>query len=156
MADTEFIIEPGRQDIVIKHTFDAPPETVFKVMTDPELIPKWWGPRDLTTIVDKMDVRPGGQWRFVHREDNGSEYGFHGVYHDTVPGQRVVQTTEFEGAPGEVALETMTFEGAGGKTKVVARALYPSVESRDAVIQAGMESGARETYERIDELLNTL
>lgn len=156
MADTEFIIEPGRQDIVIKHTFDAPPETVFKVITDPELIPKWWGPRNLSTIVDKMDVRPGGQWRFVHREDDGSEYGFHGVFHDIVPGQRVVQTFEFEGVPGEVSLETMTFEAAGGSTRVVARSLYSSVESRDAVVQSGMESGARETYERIDELLSSL
>jgi uncharacterized protein YndB with AHSA1/START domain len=153
MTDTEFIIEPGRQDIVITHVFDAPRNVVFKAMTDPELIPKWWGPRDVSTIVDQLDARPGGQWRFVHREEDGSEYGFHGVFHDFVPGQRVVQTSEFEGVPGEVALETMTFDEAGGGTKVVAKSLYSSVETRDAVVQTGMESGARESYKRLDELV---
>jgi len=47
MGETEFVIEPGRQDIVIKRVFDAPREVVFKALTDPNLIPNWWGPARL-------------------------------------------------------------------------------------------------------------
>jgi uncharacterized protein YndB with AHSA1/START domain len=110
MSDTEFVIEPGRQDIVITRTFDAPRDVVFKAVTDPDLIPKWWGPRRYETVVDRAEVRPGGLWRFINRDADGTEYGFKGVYHDVVAPERIVQTFEFEGAPGHVALETMTLE----------------------------------------------
>lgn len=144
MAKTEFVIEPGRQDIVITRVFDAPPEVVFAACTDPKLIPSWWGPRSIATQVDVMDVRPGGSWRFVHRDGEGNEYAFRGVYHDVVPSERVVQTFEFEGAPGHVALETLTLEEVDGKTRYVAQAVHQSVEARDAMVQSGMEAGARD------------
>ena len=57
MAKTEFAIKPGTQEIVMTRVFDAPRDLVFKAMMDPNAIPKWWGPRDHWTKVDKMDVR---------------------------------------------------------------------------------------------------
>ena len=78
MGETEFVIEPGRQDIVITRVFDAPREVVFKALTDPNLIPNWWGPARYETTVDRADVRPGGQWRYVSRDADGTEYGFRG------------------------------------------------------------------------------
>lgn len=156
MTDLEFIIEPGRNDIVIKRTFDAPRDVVFKAATDPNLIPKWWGPRKLETVVDQMEVRPGGRWRFLNRDEDGNEYAFRGVYHDVVAPNRIVQTFEFEGAPGHVALETLTLEEVEGKTQYVAQALHQSVEARDAVVQSGMEAGARETIERLAEVVQNL
>ncbi|HEY8453449.1 MAG: SRPBCC family protein [Micromonosporaceae bacterium] len=153
MGDTEIIIEPGRQDIVIKRTFDAPPDVVFAALTDPQLVPKYWGPRGLTTRVDRMEVRPGGTWRFVHEERDGTQYGFHGVYHDVVPDRRIVQTFEFEGAPGHVSLETVTLEPVDGKTRYVAQSVHQSVEARDAMVASGMESGARDLMDRLAELV---
>ncbi|HEX6195012.1 MAG TPA: SRPBCC family protein [Jiangellaceae bacterium] len=152
MSKTEVIIEPGKQDVVITRVFDAPRDLVFQTMSDPDLIPKWWGPRSTTTEVDTMEPRTGGRWRFVHRSE-GQEFGFHGVYHEVTPNERVVQTTEFELAPGHVALETMTLEDVDGKTRYVARALYDTVESRDAAVRAGMEGGMRETLDRLGELV---
>jgi len=155
MSDTEFVIEPGRQDIVITRTFDAPRDVVFKAVTDPDLIPKWWGPRRYETIVDRAEVRPGGLWRFINRDADGNEYGFKGVYHDVVAPERIVQTFEFEGGPGHVALETLTLEDAAGRTKCVAQSVYQSVEARDAMVQSGMEEGARETWDRLAELIES-
>jgi uncharacterized protein YndB with AHSA1/START domain len=156
VSETEFIIEPGRQDIVIRRTFDAPREAVFRAMTDPGLIPKWWGPRQYTTEVDRMEVTPGGRWRFLNRDTDGNEFGFQGVYHDVAAPERVVQTFEFEGAPGHVALETMTLEEVDGKTRYVAQSVHQSVEARDAMVQSGMEEGARETYDRLAEVAESL
>lgn len=157
MGDTEIIIEPGKQDIVFKRTFDAPCEVVFKALTDPSLIPSWWGPRKYETIVDVMEPRAGGRWRYLNRNpESGEEFGFHGVYHDIVAPERVVQTTEFEGFPGPVGLETATLEERDGKTYMVAVSLAPSVEARDAIVASGMESGARETYDRLDEVIQDL
>lgn len=156
MGDTEFIIEPGRQDIVMTRVFDAPRDVVFTAFTDPKLIPKWWGPARYETTVDRADVRPGGLWRYVQRGADGTEYGFKGVYHDIVAPERVVQTFEFEGMPGHVALATATFEEVDGKTKYVGIDVYQSVEDRDGMAQSGMEEGANESMDRLAELIRSL
>jgi uncharacterized protein YndB with AHSA1/START domain len=156
MSETIFLVPDGKQEVVITRTFDAPRELVFRAFTDPKLVPEWWGPRDQDTVVDKMDVRPGGQWRFVSREADGDEYGFHGVYHDVTPHDRLVYTFEYEGVPGHCLLETVTFEDAEGGTLVTDRAVYQTLEDRDGMVAAGMESGARQSMDRLAELLPRL
>ena len=156
---TTVTAEPGKQEIVITREFDAPRELVFKTVMDPELLPQWWGPRYLTTIVDKMDVRPGGQWRFINRDADGNEYAFHGVYHEVLVPERVIDTFEFEGLPetGHVTLETMRLEDLpGGRTRLVAQSVFQSVADRDAMLQSGMESGVKDTYDRLAELLKQM
>ena len=156
---TTITAEPGKQEIVITREFDAPRELVFKACMDPELIPQWWGPRYLTTEVDRMDVRPGGQWRFINRDAQGNEYAFHGVYHEVLAPERVIDTFEFEGLPetGHVTLETIKLEELpGGRTRLTTQSVYQSLADRDAVLESGMESGLHETYERLEELLKKM
>ena len=150
---TKFTAEPGKQEIVISRIFDAPREKVFKVSMDPKLIPQWWGPKRFTTKVDKMDVRPGGVWRFLHLDAEGNEYAFHGVYHEILPNERVVDTFEFEGMPGHVSLETMTLEEQDGKTKLTTRSVFQSVEDRDGMVGSDMEEGVAETMDRLAALV---
>lgn len=150
------IAEPGKQEMTITREFDAPRELVFKTFIDPELIPQWWGPRYLSTEVDTMDVRQGGQWRFINRDSEGNAYAFHGVYHEVVAPERIIDTFEFEGLPetGHVALETLRLEELpGGRTLLIAQSIFQSVADRDAALQSGMESGVNDTYDRLEELL---
>ena len=144
---------PSDREIVMTREFDAPRELVFEAYTNPEHIPQWWGPRVLTTTVHKMDVRPGGVWRFVQRDPNGNEYAFHGEFREIVPPERIVYTFEFEGMPGHVLIETVTFEEHEGKTKLTARALFQTVKDRDGMLNSGMEHGAAESMDRLAELL---
>jgi uncharacterized protein YndB with AHSA1/START domain len=150
---TRIIAERGKQEIVITRTFDAPRNLVFKAYTDRDLIEQWWGPRRFTTIVDKIDVKPGGLWRFINRDNVGNEYAFHGVYHDIAAPERIVDTFEFEGTPGHVSLETLTLEEIGGKTKVTGKSVFQSVEDRDGMLAEDMEEGVLETMDRLAELL---
>lgn len=147
---------PSDREIIITRVFNAPRELVFKVCTDPKLIPQWWGPRNLTTTVDKMDVRPGGVWRFVHRGPDGSEFAFNGVYREIVPPERIVETFEFEGMPGHVMTETATFDERDGKTTLTIREVFQTVEDRDGMLKSGMEKGLAETHDRLAELLERL
>ena len=87
-APTATVTTPTDREIHIERVFDAPRDRVFAVYTDPELIPEWWGPRGTTTVVDQMDVRPGGSWRFVMRDADGSETGFRGTYREVTPPER--------------------------------------------------------------------
>jgi uncharacterized protein YndB with AHSA1/START domain len=156
---THVSAEPGKQEIVITREFDAPRELVFKVCTDPELLPQWWGPRYLSTEVDRMDVRPGGQWRFINRDAEGNEYAFHGVYHEILVPQRIIDTFEFEGLTetGHVTLETMKLdELPGGRTGLTVQSVFQTVADRDGMLQSGMEEGVNDTYNRLEELLEKL
>jgi uncharacterized protein YndB with AHSA1/START domain len=153
MTKIDLIAKPGVQEFVITRTFDAPRELVFKIMTDPNLIPQWWGPTRLTTLVDKMEVRAGGEWRFVQNDAHGNEFAFHGVYHGVDAPERMVYTFEFEGMPGHVLLETVTFEERDGKTMMMDQSVFQSVEDRDGMLMSGMEGGAAESMDRLERLL---
>lgn len=157
MSAMNVVAEPGKELLEMTRVFNAPRELVFRAYTDAALIPRWWGPRYLTTTVDKLEPRSGGSWRFVQRDPDGNVHGFHGVYHDLTAPERLVQTFEYEGTPGHVMLETIAFEDiGGGKTRVVVGGALQSVEDRDAMIASGMQEGAEESNQRLDELLATL
>ncbi len=147
----QIVAEPGKHDATMTRTLNAPRELVFRAYTDPNLIPQWWGPRRLTTTVDKMEVRPGGYWRFVQRDAQGNEYAFHGAFHSIEP-TRIVQTFEWEGMPGHVSLDTVILEEKDGKTLVTSHSVFQSVEDRDGMLQSGMEEGVIDGDARIEEL----
>ena len=151
--ETEIISDPKVPLVRIIREFDAPPQKVFRAHTDPELIVQWLGPRRHEMSIDHFDCRTGGSYRYLHISD-GNEYGFHGCFHEVRPAELIVQTFTYEGYPDGVALERLVFENLGdGRTRLVATSLVDSFEGRDAFVASGMESGVREGYERLDELL---
>ncbi|HEV2243906.1 MAG TPA: SRPBCC family protein [Streptosporangiaceae bacterium] len=156
MSKTEITAEPGIPLIVMTRDFDAPCDLVFRAYTEPELLVQWLGPRDLTTTVDRYDVRDGGRWRYVQKDPEGNEHGFHGVFHGEPSPEAIVQTFEYEGMPGHVMLETTTLEERGGTTLARTVASFQSVADRDGMVASGMERGVHEGDERLDELLARL
>ena len=156
MANTQITAEPGEQSVIMTADFDAPRDLVFRAYMEPDLITRWLGPRRLTMTVERQEARDGGRWRFVNHDDDGTEYGFHGVFHGDPSPERTVRTFEFEGAPGHGSLEELRIEERGGRSYVHALAVYQSVEARDAMVQSGMEVGVREGWERLEELLERL
>src|SRR4051794_33457269 len=115
---------PSDHEIVMTRTLDAPRRLVWEAYTRPEHLAQWWGPRGHSMPVCEMDLRPGGTWRYVSRDQDGNEYGFHGEWREVVPPERVTWTFEFDGAPGHVSVETATFEEHGGRTTITVRADY--------------------------------
>ena len=152
-APTAAITTPSDREIRVEREFDAPRDRVFAVYTDPQLIPEWYGPRGTTTIVDEMDVRTGGRWRFVMRDADGGESGFRGAYREVTPPERIVQTFEWEPMAGHVSVETATFEDLGDRTKVTTSSIFHTTEERDGMLGSGMEGGLNETYWRLDDVL---
>lgn len=153
---TSTLTLPSDREIAMERVFNAPRELVFEVMTDPKHIPNWWGLRSSTTEVVSSDLRPGGAWRFVQRGPDGSEYGFRGEYLEVTPPSHYVYTFEFEGMPGHVVTDTVTLEDLGGKTRVLTSSLFSNKEDRDGMVASGMEAGANESWDRLEDLLATL
>ncbi len=152
---TTVTANPGSHELSYERVFQAPPELVYRAHTEADIVRRWWGGNAEVT-VDQFEPRPGGRWRFVSKEGDG-EYGFHGVFHDLVPGERIVWTFEFEGMPGHVLLETMVLTDQGdGTTRMRASSVFQTVEDRDGMIASGMESGMNDSLAQLDKVLATL
>lgn len=151
--ETEIVADPNVPLVRITRVFDAPRERVFRAHTEPELVTQWLGPRDLVMTIDHYDCRTGGSYRYVHSRGDDN-YGFFGCFHEVRPDELIVQTFCFEGFRDSVALERLVLEDLGdGRTRLMATSLVDSFDGRDAFVASGMESGVREGYERLDELL---
>src|SRR5215208_4527230 len=156
---TVITAEPGKQELFITREFDAPRELVFKAHTDPDIYTRWVGPRDLTMTLETFEPTSGGRWRYIQKDKDGNQFGFHGVNHDVTAPERLIGTFEFEGLPesGHVILETTRFEELpGNRTRVTTQSVFQSVEDRDGMVAAGMESGVLDGHERLDEILEEL
>lgn len=156
---TNIIADPDKQELFIIREFNAPQELVFKAYTDPELQKEWVGPSKYSMIIKTFEPKSGGRWRFIHKDTDGNEFGFHGVFHEVVPPHRIIRTFEFEGLSdtGHVSLETAVFDNLpGNRTRVTSQAVYLSVLDRDGMIKADMEKGVNEGFDRLDKLLKRL
>ncbi|HEY2072989.1 MAG TPA: SRPBCC domain-containing protein [Gaiellaceae bacterium] len=132
------VTKPSEVEIRIERVFDAPRDHVFSVWTDPELIPEWWGDG---TVVEEMDVRPGGTYRF--RLPHGV---LEGEFREVDPPQRLVQTFMNH-------LQTLEFEDLGEQTKLTQTMRFDSMEERDTTMNYGVEEGAKGGFARVDDVL---
>lgn len=148
--------EPGSHSVTMTREFDAPPALVLRAHVEPELLKQWLGPRGFEMIVDSFEPVHGGSYRYLHRDAEGNEFAFRGVFHGTPSLDGIVQTFEWEGAPGQVSLDTLHIIDLGGRTRLETVSVFPTVAMRDAIIEHGMETGVRKGYERLDDLLGTL
>ena len=136
------VTTPNELEIRVERVFDAPRAHVFSVWTDPELIPEWWGE---STVVEEMDVRPGGRWRF------NTGYGVvEGEFREVEAPERLVQTFQNH-------LQTLEFEELGSqRTRLTQTMRFASTEERDTTMQYGVEEGAKWGFVRIDAVLEKL
>jgi uncharacterized protein YndB with AHSA1/START domain len=135
------VTTPSELEIQVERIFDAPRAHVFSVWTDPQLIPEWWGDG---TIVEEMDVRAGGRWRFR------TAYGLvEGEFREVEPPERLVQTFQNH-------LQTLEFEDLGEQTKLTQTMRFATTEERDTTMQYGVEEGAKSGFARVDALLHRM
>ena len=154
MGTTHITAEPGVPTITMRRAFDAPRELVYRAHADPELLRQWMGPDRLEMRVDEYELRHGGRYRFVHIDEDGTEYAFRGVFHgEPSPEGGVLRTFEWEGLPGHVSFETARFVERDGRTVVESVSVFTSVEDRDGMIANGMQTGVDEGYAKLDVIL---
>jgi uncharacterized protein YndB with AHSA1/START domain len=155
-SETFHIKAHGDREIVVTRVFDAPRQLVFDAYTRPELIQKWLlGPDGWSMPVCEIDLRAGGKYRYVWRNDSsGHEMGMGGVYREVVAPERILATEVFDEAwyPGE-ALDTIVLSERDGKTTLTQTILYNSRETRDAVLKSPMQTGMAMSYDRLEKFL---
>jgi uncharacterized protein YndB with AHSA1/START domain len=114
----------------------APPERVFDLWTDPELLVQWWGPEGYQIPAHTLDVRPGGKWITTMRGTDGILRTVSGVYRAVEPPRRLVMSWAWhddKGGRGHESEITVTFDPAPGGTKLVlTQQEFATVGERDA------------------------
>jgi uncharacterized protein YndB with AHSA1/START domain len=153
---------PSDTEMVVTRIFDAPPALVWKAWTDPDHLPRWWGPRGFSTSTRRLEIKPGGEWRFVMHGPDGRDYQNLVTFTEVVDRQRLV----YRHGGGEADLEPVNFsvivtfapEGPSGeRTLLTMTSTFPSKSVRDHVIrQYGADEGARQHLTRLAEYLPTM
>jgi uncharacterized protein YndB with AHSA1/START domain len=148
------ITTPSDTEIRIERIIAAPRSLIWEAYTDPELLARWLGPRDLSMTVDEYDLRPGGSYRFTQRDADGQPFVFFGEILEVDEPNALARTFAWEGMPGKSSTERAEFDELDGRrTRIVVTSSFDSREDRDGMLESGMESGVNESYERLDELV---
>ena len=145
LSDREFTIE---------HRIHAPAAKVFAAYTDPRLIPRWWANPGATMTIDKLDVRPGGRWRFVQHLADGQRMAFSGEFVEVKPVTRLAYTFQVEGQPHSQVTATVDLVERHGITHITLTNLCLSKEVRDGMLQYGAAAGAKASWKRLEEVVN--
>ena len=149
---------PSDTQIHIEREFAAPKHLVYKAITTPELVRRWWSAKRGAVNIAEIDLREGGKWRYV-MEGEGFEVGFHGEYREIVPNERIVSTEAYEGAPDpddNATLNTVTLEETDGRTVMRVLIDCPNTFVRDAIVESGMEAGMQDAYDLLEEVAISL
>jgi uncharacterized protein YndB with AHSA1/START domain len=157
-AKQSAVVTPqGDSDLLIERVFDAPSHLLWRAVTEPDLIRRWWGANRAEVTDVQVDLRVGGEYRYESRLPDGSTFAFFGSYREIEEGRRIVQTEAFDQFPDNPSLNEMTLEDLGdGRTKMTVLCQYDSPQTREAVIASGMEAGMQDAYDLIEELAREL
>jgi len=148
---------PTDREMAMTRVFDAPRALLFEAWTEPELLKRWlYGPEEYPLVVCEIDLRVGGELRFVWRcrDEKAAGMGMSGIYREIVPPDRLVFSEVWdEDWTGGEALVTIIFAEHAGKTTLTQKVLYSSRAARDGALKTDMEHGAAVGYDRLAELL---
>jgi uncharacterized protein YndB with AHSA1/START domain len=150
---------PTDDQILITREFDAPKHLVFKAFTTPELVRRWWSGKRGEMTIAEIDLRVGGQWRYVMETSDGFEVAFHGEYREIVPNERVVSTEIYEipdQGDSPPTVNTATFTEVDGRTTLTVLVQCPDKELRDTIIDSGMEGGMQEGMDLLEQVAVSL
>lgn len=150
---------PSDTQIHITRDFAAPKHLVYKAVTTPELVKRWWNAKRGEVTLAEIDLRVGGKWRSVMQTPDGFEVAFHGEYREIVPNEKIVQTEAYEGAPDpddNATVNTMTLTEQNGVTTMTVLIDCPNQFVRDAIVESGMEAGLQDAYDLLEEVAISL
>jgi uncharacterized protein YndB with AHSA1/START domain len=145
----------GDREFRVERVFPASVERVWRALTEPDLVAQWWG-RGNQLDIERMEVEPGGHWRYVEHAPDG-RHGFEGRYREVTRPTRLAYTFDWDGMPGHVSLETIVLEDLGdGRTRMTTTSQYHTPGDRDGMLGSDMEQGLAEGYAALDALLERL
>jgi uncharacterized protein YndB with AHSA1/START domain len=147
---------PAADQILIERKFTAPAPMVWRAITEPDLVRRWWHAKRGEITTCEIDLRVGGAWRYAMRPFSGKEFAFYGEFLEIVPGQKIVQTETFEPFPDATATNTLTLTERDGVTHLRTLVQHLTAQARDMHINSGMEPGLQDAFDLLEETARSL
>ncbi len=157
MGDEGTLIQAGdRWQLRFERRLAHPREKVWRALTEPELVRRWWhaGRGEMTAC--EIDLRVGGRWRYAMRPHDGEEFAFYGEFLEIVPHEKIVQTETFAPFPDDASTNTMTLIERDGVTLLRTLVQHQTAEARDMHINSGMEAGMQDAFDRLEQVAISL
>ena len=155
-SGTAKVTLPAAKEILIQREFAAPAPAVWRAITEPELVRRWWHAGRGEMTMCEIDLRVGGTWRYAMRPVSGEEFSFYGDFLEIVENEKIVQTETFAPFPDDPATSTVTLSERGGGTLLSTRVQHTTAQARDMHINSGMEAGMQDAYDRLERVAITL
>lgn len=151
-SGTAKVTLPAADQILIERDFAAPAAMVWRALTEPELVRRWWHANRGEVTTCEIDLRVGGSWRYAMRPFSGEEFAFYGEFLVIEPNQKIVQTETFEPFPDATATNTMTLTERDGVTHLHTLVQHRTAQARDMHINSGMEAGMQDAFDLLEQL----
>jgi uncharacterized protein YndB with AHSA1/START domain len=155
-SGTARVTLPADDQILIEREFAAPARLVWRAVTEPELVRRWWHANCSEMTVCEIDLRVGGKWRYAGRTPDGEEFAFYGEFLELVPHERIVQTETFAPFPDDASTNTMTLTERDGTTLLRTLVQHQTPQARDMHINSGMETGMQTAFDLLEQVAISL
>ncbi len=152
---------PSDREVVVTRKFDAPAELLFDVLTKPDHVRVWFTDGDQDLEVCEIDLRVGGDYRYVGVFADGARCAFHGTFLEIERPTRTVATWVFEGRPDDEAIETVVLHEHDGVTTMTNVLAFRDQATRDGTLWAATDGvhaadGMQGSYDNLEDHLATL
>jgi len=163
MSDNLVTAPPGENWFTIVRGFAAPAALLYKCYTEPQHMAHFWGPRNSTLAVCRIDLRVGGVWRVEWKFANGDGWGYSSVYTAIAPNRRLDYrdapedwTFGLDGLPAPTLVSSITLDADGPRTLVTVRVECVSVAAREEAIRRGFAGMVGTGHDRLAEYLASI
>ncbi len=141
------------RELVISRTLNAPVELVWETWTRPEHISKWWGPDGFTTTIQKMEVRPGGEWDLIMHGPDGTDYKNKSIFKEIIPFKKIV----YAHITGPKFIATIEFTAMGEQTGIRWEMIFDTVEEFVQTVKTfRADKGLQQNMEKLHAYLENL
>jgi uncharacterized protein YndB with AHSA1/START domain len=154
-SESMVVTTPSEREVRTERIFNAPPELLWRALTEAPLLTRWWA-RGNPMTIERFEPERGGHWRIVEHAPDG-DFGFEGRFRELEAPRRLSQTFEWDGEPGHVSVDDIELEDLGdGRTRLVDTSTFMNAEERDAMLGYGMTEGVSDSYAALDKVLASM
>ena len=113
-------VQPSRLVLELKCFVDAPRERIFRSLTQPAELARWWGPSGFTTPEIELDLSVGGDYRFAMQPPDGDLFHLSGEFLEIAPPSRLVYSFRWDepDPDDQETVVTMSLAAVGDATEV--------------------------------------
>jgi uncharacterized protein YndB with AHSA1/START domain len=159
MSKTTFQRDERNARLTIERAFEVDAARVWRALTDPALLDRWWAPQPWQTQTIHMDFQVGGYWLYAMNGPDGEQHFGRMDYLEIDPGIRYKASdafTDAEGTPNE-SLPRQDMElsliATGTQTRIVTVVQYASIEDMNTILEMGMAEGITIAHDQLAALL---